>query len=130
MKNVGSFDASVRLVLSIAALYFGYIATEAMTRWALYIIAFILIWTAVTGHCFVYKLLGMNTSKGEKPLKKKEKREEKGGNVEKFFDKNARPTIKAVKAGKFSKAELKKLLQHEKKNKNRKTVVGAIKEEL
>lgn len=61
MKNVGSFDASVRLVLSLAALYFGWGAVDAITKWGLYAIALILIWTAVTGNCMIYSLLGVST---------------------------------------------------------------------
>ncbi len=39
---------------------------------------------------------------------------------------NARPLIEKINKGELNKKELKKLLEHEKKNKNRKTVVKAI----
>ncbi len=50
--------------------------------------------------------------------------------LEKYYRMNARPLIKEVNKGELSKKELKKLLEHEKKNKNRKTVIEAIKEEM
>ncbi len=46
--------------------------------------------------------------------------------VERHVEKNARPLIKAIKSGKFMERELRQLLDFEKENKERKTVVTAI----
>ncbi len=50
--------------------------------------------------------------------------------VENFFDKNAKPTIEAVESGRFDKEELEELLDHERENKERKTVLGVIESKL
>lgn len=70
--------------------------------------------------------------KAKKPSKKmkKDKKKVKKSKASEYFDKNAKIIIKAVKNGEFSKSELKKLLEHEKKSKDRVTVKRAIKAEL
>ena len=84
MKNVGSLDASIRLILSLAALYIGWMYTQPL----FYLLALVLIWTAVTGQCYVYKLLGIDTFKaGYDRFLKKQAAEKK----------TAKPAKKAVK---------------------------------
>ncbi len=61
--------------------------------------------------------------KKSKPVKKKKTEKKK-----ELHKMNARPLIKKIKKEDLSKKELDNLLEHEKKNKNRKTVVKAIKE--
>lgn len=113
MKNVGSFDASIRIVLGIAALYFGYVAVDAVTQGVLYLAALILIWTGWTGNCFIYSLLGMNTSEPEmkhevriapeKPAKKVVKKKTKKKSAKKKPKKKAKKTKKKSTKKKKSK---------------------------
>lgn len=62
MKNVGQLDSSIRLLLSLVMLYLGWMYGGAVS-YVLYALSLILIWTAVTGNCFVYNLLGIDTFK-------------------------------------------------------------------
>jgi hypothetical protein len=57
-KNVGKTDKIIRYILAAIFLYLGY----AYSFW-FYILAAILIITAATGFCGVYKLLNINTNK-------------------------------------------------------------------
>ncbi len=50
--------------------------------------------------------------------------------LKKYYNMNARPLIKAVNNDKFSDEELRELLEHEKKNKDRKTVVEVMENKL
>lgn len=61
---------------------------------------------------------------------KENKKDSLGVQVKEFYDENAKPIIKAVEKEKFTEEELKALMEHEKSNKERKTVIKAIKEEL
>ncbi len=50
--------------------------------------------------------------------------------VKKYYGMNARPLIKKIKEGRLRLSTLKKILEHEKKNKNRKTVLNALNDEI
>jgi len=67
-KNVGSTDKIVRIILAIAIGYFAY-STSFETAWyqtALYIVAAILLITALLGSCPAFSLLKINTCKTKK----------------------------------------------------------------
>jgi hypothetical protein len=57
-ENVGKTDKIIRYILAAIFLYLGYV----YSFW-FYILAAILIITAATGFCGVYKLLNINTNK-------------------------------------------------------------------
>ena len=57
-KNVGKTDKIIRGILVIILAYLGYIY-----HWGFYIVAVILLMTIITGFCWPYKLLGINTCK-------------------------------------------------------------------
>mgnify|MGYP002265474216 CR=1 FL=1 len=60
-KNVGAVDQIVRGVIAIVFLYLGY----AYSYWFL-IVTILLILTIITGYCWPYTLLGINTAKKSK----------------------------------------------------------------
>jgi hypothetical protein len=67
-KNVGSTDKIVRIILGIAMGYFAY-TTSFETAWyqtALYVVAAILLITALLGSCPAFSLLKINTCKTKK----------------------------------------------------------------
>jgi len=67
-KNVGSTDKIVRIILAIAIGYFAY-STSFETAWyqtALYVVAAILLITALLGSCPAFSLLKINTCKTKK----------------------------------------------------------------
>ena len=67
-KNVGSTDKIVRIILAIAIGYFAY-STSFETAWyqtALYVVAAILLITALSGSCPAFSLLKINTCKTKK----------------------------------------------------------------
>ena len=67
-KNVGSTDKIIRIILAIAIGYFAF-TTSFETAWyqtALYIVAAILLVTAVAGSCPAFSLLKINSCKAKK----------------------------------------------------------------
>ena len=57
-KNVGKTDKIIRAVLVVILIYLGY-----MYHWGFYIAGVFLLITIMTGLCWPYKLLGINTLK-------------------------------------------------------------------
>lgn len=57
-KNVGKADKIIRVILAVVSVYFAY----TYSPW-IYIITAILILTALTGFCGLYKVFGINTCK-------------------------------------------------------------------
>ena len=67
-KNVGSTDKIIRIILAIAIGYFAF-TTSFETAWyqtALYVVAAILLITALLGFCPAFSLLKINTCKTKK----------------------------------------------------------------
>ncbi|AOW21496.1 YgaP family membrane protein [Urechidicola croceus] len=63
-KNVGTVDKIVRIVLALIATYFAYTRDFVESPWIgylLWIIAFVLLITALTSRCGLYALLGKST---------------------------------------------------------------------
>ena len=65
--NVGSVDSAIRVIISAILVWYAY----SYTVWWLYIIALVLLLTAVFGCCKIYTLFGISTCKLEKPKKKR-----------------------------------------------------------
>jgi uncharacterized membrane protein len=60
-KNEGNADRIVRAIVAIVLAYISYAYLSGTWQIVLYIIAVILLITALTGFCGLYKLLGINT---------------------------------------------------------------------
>jgi hypothetical protein len=66
-KNVGSTDKIIRYALAVVALYFAYTGAIASPwNYLLYVVALIMVVTAVTGVCPLFSLFGINTCKIKK----------------------------------------------------------------
>ncbi|MFD1315275.1 YgaP family membrane protein [Namhaeicola litoreus] len=66
-KNVGNTDKIIRYVLAVVALYFAYTCAVASPwNYLLYVVALIMVVTAVTGVCPLFSLFGINTCKIKK----------------------------------------------------------------
>lgn len=61
LKNEGKVDRIVRVIVGLIAVFLGW-----KVHVGFYIIAVIAFFTAATGFCGLYKLLGVNTNKGGK----------------------------------------------------------------
>lgn len=66
-KNEGPTDRWVRAILGIIILGLAYGSFSGGIQIAGYVVGIILVFTAITGFCGLYKLLGISTDKGEKP---------------------------------------------------------------
>jgi hypothetical protein len=63
MKNESGLDRIVRIILAVAFYILGaYVFTGVLSTIA-YVLSAIMIITAITGFCLLYKLLGINTAK-------------------------------------------------------------------
>lgn len=63
MKNEGKSDRTIRAVVGVVFLVLGYAALSGALQVIAYIVGIVLIFTAVTGFCLLYKLLGIDTNK-------------------------------------------------------------------
>jgi len=64
-KNVGTVDKIVRGILGLVVIYLGvfFYATSSVLSIVLFVIGLLLIITSMTGFCFLYTLIGVNTKK-------------------------------------------------------------------
>ncbi len=62
-QNVGTIDSVVRLILGILILLIGYTILAGVFQTAAYLIAFILVATAITRICLIYKIFDISTRK-------------------------------------------------------------------
>lgn len=62
-QNEGGIDRFVRLLASIGLATVSYFYLSGVAQAVLYVIAGILLFTAITGFCGLYKILGINTCK-------------------------------------------------------------------
>lgn len=65
-KNVGSADKIIRYVIAVVALYFAYKGVESPWNYILYLVAGIMVVTAVTGSCPLFSVFGISTNKSKK----------------------------------------------------------------
>ncbi|MEW6617183.1 MAG: DUF2892 domain-containing protein [Patescibacteria group bacterium] len=64
-KNVGTVDKIIRGILGLVFIYFGvfFYTTSVVLSIVLFVIGLLLIITSMTGFCFLYTLIGVNTKK-------------------------------------------------------------------
>lgn len=62
-NNAGSLDRGARVVVAIAAAIFGVRIVEGPWSVVAYVVATVMLLTAIVGFCPLYKLFGVNTSK-------------------------------------------------------------------
>lgn len=60
MRNVGSLDRGFRVLLAVAFVIAGIMASGALAI-VLYVLAGVMLVTAAVGFCPLYRLVGMNT---------------------------------------------------------------------
>ena len=65
-KNVGSANKIIRYVIAVVALYFAYKGVESPWNYILYLVAGIMVVTAVTGTCPLFSVFGISTNKSKK----------------------------------------------------------------
>jgi len=63
MKNEGTLDRVLRALLGLALVAAGYFSPGGTVAIVLYVLGAMSIFTAITGFCMLYKLLGVNTMK-------------------------------------------------------------------
>lgn len=62
-QNVGEIDRLVRAVTGVILILAGYSVGEGGWQIVLYVLGGILVITALTGFCLIYKLFGISTQK-------------------------------------------------------------------
>lgn len=65
-KNEGTIDRVVRGIVGIVILYLSYAKFSGGVAVLGYIVGLVAIITALTGFCYLYTLLGINTDKNSK----------------------------------------------------------------
>ncbi len=63
MKNESMVDRVVRLVLAVVFFYLGAMVLVGVLSVVAYVLGFVMLVTAATGFCALYKLFGINTDK-------------------------------------------------------------------
>ncbi|MFA6184105.1 MAG: DUF2892 domain-containing protein [Parcubacteria group bacterium] len=61
-KNEGTWDRAIRAILGVVIVFFAYASFSGIIALLVYAVGLALIFTAVTGYCYLYKILGINTS--------------------------------------------------------------------
>lgn len=64
--NEGGLDRVLRVILGIALLLGGIVTTQLLFKVLFFFFAGMMFFTAITGFCGLYKLLGINTCKIKK----------------------------------------------------------------
>lgn len=62
-KNEGTVDRYVRVLVAVLFASAAYLWTTGILSVILYVLAAVMLFTAITGFCGLYTLLGMNTLK-------------------------------------------------------------------
>ena len=62
-KNESMTDRVIRAVVGVVILYIAYAMLTGVVALIGYIIGIILLFTAVTGYCHLYKIMGISTDK-------------------------------------------------------------------
>lgn len=68
-RNESTVDRIIRAIIGIALLVFGFIVTGTL-QWVLLAAGILAVFTAITGFCGLYKLLGISTYKEQTPPQK------------------------------------------------------------
>ena len=68
-RNESTADRIIRAIIGIALLVFGFIVTGTL-QWVLLAAGILAVFTAITGFCGLYKLLGISTHKEQTPPQK------------------------------------------------------------
>ena len=63
MKNESSLDRIVRVVLAVVFYILGAYVFMGTLSVVFYVLALVMLLTAITGFCLLYKLFGINTDK-------------------------------------------------------------------
>lgn len=63
MKNEGTIDRWIRGIIAIIFFYAGYYSTVGLWSILAYVLGIVLLLTAITGYCPLYKALGISTRK-------------------------------------------------------------------
>jgi len=61
VKNVGTVDKIVRLIVGILALVGVFLVSGTVLKVILGIVAILMFFTAITGYCALYQVLGIST---------------------------------------------------------------------
>jgi len=61
-KNEGTWDRTIRAILGVAIVFFAYASFSGVIAFLAYVVGLALIITATMGYCYLYKILGINTS--------------------------------------------------------------------
>jgi hypothetical protein len=62
-QNENQSDRIVRFIFGIILAILGYTVFNGATQIVVYVLAFIAIFTSITGFCLLYRLFGINTNK-------------------------------------------------------------------
>ena len=62
-KNEGTIDRLSRLVLAVVLFLLAWFLVDGTKGTVLYVLAVILLFTALIGHCGLYRIFGVNTCK-------------------------------------------------------------------
>lgn len=62
-QNESQTDRIIRFILGIILAVLGYAVFSGVIQIAIYVLAFIALFTSVTGFCLIYKVLGISTLK-------------------------------------------------------------------
>ena len=60
-QNESQIDRMVRFVLGIALIVLGYTMFTGVIQIVIYVLAFVALFTSVTGFCLIYKILRIST---------------------------------------------------------------------
>lgn len=69
-KNIGTVDKIIRVILALVLLYAAWVmynGDSLILAVVLAIIGLLVLITAITGFCFLYKVAGINTEKSSTP---------------------------------------------------------------
>ncbi len=61
VKNVGTIDKIVRVIVGILALVGAFLVSGTVLKVILGIVAILMFFTAITGYCGLYRVLGIST---------------------------------------------------------------------
>ncbi len=65
-KNEGNLDRIIRALLALTLAMLAWFYFSGILKIVLFVLAFVLVFTAISGFCGLYKLLGINTCKIKK----------------------------------------------------------------
>jgi hypothetical protein len=63
LQNESQMDRVIRFVLGIVLAVLGYTMFTGLIQIVMYVVAFVALFTSVTGFCLIYKIFGISTLK-------------------------------------------------------------------